>query len=126
MPLENIRLATASKDRLSRLKHTTGISQWNVLCRWALALSLADASTPLVREVVTDSNVEMSWKTFAGPHGDLYLALLKQRCVVDGLEPTDENVSNTLTIHLARGVGYLGAHKEMTAIEGLIGAVTNV
>jgi DNA sulfur modification protein DndE len=124
MSLENIRLATASKDRLSRLKHTTGITQWNVLCRWALALSLADASTPLVREVVTDSNVEMSWKTFAGPHGDLYLALLKQRCVADGLEPTDENVSKTLTIHLARGIGYLGANKEMTAIEGLIGAAT--
>ncbi|MGJ3560355.1 DNA sulfur modification protein DndE [Streptomyces sp. INA 01156] len=110
MPLENIRLATASKDRLIRLKRTTGIAQWNVLCRWALTLSLSDASTPLVREVVTDSNVEMSWKTFAGPHGDLYLALLKQRCVADGLEPTDENVSKTLTIHLARGIGYLGAH----------------
>ncbi|MET9204046.1 DNA sulfur modification protein DndE [Streptomyces bacillaris] len=126
MSLENIRLATTSKDRLSRLKRTTGITQWNVLCRWALALSLADASTPLVREVITDSNVEMSWKTFAGPHGDLYLALLKQRCVVDGLEPTDENVSKTLTIHLARGIGYLGAHKEMTTIEGLIGSVTTV
>ncbi|MGW4627693.1 DNA sulfur modification protein DndE [Streptomyces rubiginosohelvolus] len=124
MSLENIRLATTSKDRLSRLKRTTGIAQWNVLCRWALCLSLADASTPLIREVVTDSNVEMSWRTFAGPYGDLYLALLKQRCVADGLEPTDENVSKTLTIHLARGIGYLGAHKEMTAIEGLIGSVT--
>ncbi|WHM36019.1 DNA sulfur modification protein DndE [Streptomyces sp. BPTC-684] len=120
MSLENIRLATPSKDRLVRLKRTTGISQWNVLCRWALALSLADASTPLVKDIVTDSNVEMSWKTFAGQHGDLYLALLKQRCVADGLEPTDENVSKTLTIHLARGIGYLGAHKEMTTVEGLI------
>ncbi|WP_438291212.1 DNA sulfur modification protein DndE [Streptomyces sp. HUAS TT7] len=120
MSLENIRLATPSKDRLVRLKRTTGITHWNVLCRWALALSLADASTPLVKDVVTDSNVEMSWKTFAGQHGDLYLALLKQRCVADGLEPTDENVSKTLTIHLARGIGYLGAHKEMTTVEGLI------
>ncbi|MFF2411377.1 DNA sulfur modification protein DndE [Streptomyces sp. NPDC058092] len=123
MSLENIRLATPSKDRLVRLKRTTGITQWNVLCRWALALSLTDASTPLVKDVVTDSNVEMSWKTFAGQYGDLYLALLKQRCVTDGLEPTDENVSKTLTIHLARGIGYLGAHKEMTTIEGLVGAV---
>ncbi|MET8827688.1 DNA sulfur modification protein DndE [Streptomyces sp. NPDC004610] len=125
MSLESIRLAIPSKDRLVRLKRTTGISQWNVLCRWALALSLADASTPLVKDVVTDSNVEMSWKTFAGQHGDLYLALLKQRCVTDGLEPTDENVSKTLTIHLARGIGYLGAHKEMTTIEGLIGSVAS-
>ncbi|MEV7680640.1 DNA sulfur modification protein DndE [Streptomyces sp. NPDC088341] len=123
MSLENIRLATPGKDRLVRLKRTTGITQWNVLCRWALALSLADASTPLIKDVVTDSNVEMSWKTFAGPYGDLYLALLKQRCVSDGMEPTDENVSRTLTIHLARGIGYLGAHKEMTTIEGLIRTV---
>ncbi|MFE1151094.1 DNA sulfur modification protein DndE [Streptomyces albidoflavus] len=123
MSLESIRLATPGKDRLVRLKRTTGITQWNVLCRWALALSLADASTPLVKEVVTDSNVEMSWKTFAGQHGDLYLALLKQRCVADGLEPTDENVSKTLTVHLARGIGYLGAHREMTTVEGLIGSV---
>lgn len=123
MSLENIRLATPSKDRLVRLKRTTGISQWNVLCRWALALSLADPSTPLVKDIVTDSNVEMSWRTFAGQHGDLYLALLKQRCVTDGLEPTDENVSKALTIHLARGIGYLGAHKEMTTIEGLVGSV---
>ncbi|MFE5602547.1 DNA sulfur modification protein DndE [Streptomyces coelicoflavus] len=126
MSLENIRLATPSKDRLVWLKRTTGITQWNVLCRWALTLSLADASTPLVKDVVTDSNVEMSWKTFAGQYGDLYLALLKQRCVTDGLEPTDENVSKTLTIHLARGIGYLGAHKEMTTIEGLIGSVAAV
>ncbi|MFD6377629.1 DNA sulfur modification protein DndE [Streptomyces albidoflavus] len=123
MSLESIRLAAPGKDRLVRLKRTTGITQWNVLCRWALALSLADASTPLVKEVVTDSNVEMSWKTFAGQHGDLYLALLKQRCVADGLEPTDENVSKTLTVHLARGIGYLGAHREMTTVEGLIGSV---
>ncbi|MFE6981117.1 DNA sulfur modification protein DndE [Streptomyces griseus] len=126
MPHDNIRLATPSKDRLGRLKRTTGIAQWNVLCRWALSLSLADPSTPLVKDIVTDSNVEMTWKTFAGPHGDLYLALLKQRCVADGLDPTDENVSKTLTIHLARGIGYLGAHKEMTTIAGLIGSVTKV
>lgn len=123
MSFENIRLATPSKDRLVRLKRTTGISQWNVLCRWALVLSLTDASTPLVKDVVTDSNVEMSWKTFAGQYGDLYMALLKQRCVTDGLEPTDENVAKTLTIHLARGIGYLGAHQEMTTIEGLVEAV---
>lgn len=126
MSLENIRLAIPSKDRLVRLKRTTGISQWNVLCRWALALSLKDSSTPLVKDIVTDSNVEMTWKTFTGQHGDIYLALLKQRCIADGLEPTDENVAKTLTIHLHRGIGHLGGHKELTTIEGLVGSVTTV
>ncbi|MBC9717836.1 DNA sulfur modification protein DndE [Streptomyces sp. TRM66268-LWL] len=120
MSLDNVRLSQPAKDRLVRLKRTTGITQWNVLCRWALALSLKDPSTPLVKDIVTDSNVEMTWKTFAGQHRDLYLALLKQRCVVDGDEPTDENVAKALTVHLHRGIGYLGGHKEMTRIEGLI------
>ncbi|MGW2407210.1 DNA sulfur modification protein DndE [Streptomyces sp. NPDC001739] len=123
MSLENVRLSQPAKDRLVWLKRTTGITQWNVLCRWALALSLKDPSTPLVKEIVTDSNVEMSWKTFTGQYGDIYLALLKQRCVVDGDEPTDENVAKTLTVHLHRGVGYLGGHKEMGTIEGLVGSL---
>lgn len=123
MSLENVRLSQPAKDRLVWLKRTSGITQWNVLCRWALALSLKDQSTPLVKEIVTDSNVEMSWRTFAGQHGDVYLALLKQRCVADGEEPTDENVAKTLTVHLHRGIGYLGGHKEMATIEGLVGSV---
>ncbi|WP_371632807.1 DNA sulfur modification protein DndE [Streptomyces sp. NBC_01259] len=123
MSIENVRLSQPAKDRLVWLKRTSGITQWNVLCRWALALSLKDQSTPLVKEIVTDSNVEMSWRTFAGQHGDVYLALLKQRCVADGEEPTDENVAKTLTVHLHRGIGYLGGHKEMATIEGLVGSV---
>jgi DNA sulfur modification protein DndE len=123
MSLENVRLSQAAKDRLIWVKRTTGISQWNVLCRWALALSLKDPSTPLVKEITTDSNVEMSWKTFSGQHGDIYLALLKQRCVADGEAPTDDNVAKTLIVHLHRGVGYLHGHKEMATIEGLVGSL---
>ncbi|MFI9718189.1 DNA sulfur modification protein DndE [Streptomyces sp. NPDC052396] len=125
MSLENVRLSQPAKDRLIRLKRTTGITQWNVLCRWALILSLKDPSTPLVRDIVTDSNVEMSWKTFAGAHGDIYLALLKQRCIEDGEVPTDENAAKILTVHLHRGIGYLGGQKELTTIEGLIGSVAS-
>ena len=90
MPSEiTIRLSQSAKDQLAWLKRHTGLTQWNELCRWALALSLRDPSTPLVRDITTDSNVEIAWKTFAGPHGDVYLALLKQRCAMDGEEPTD-------------------------------------
>ncbi|MFI1884697.1 DNA sulfur modification protein DndE [Streptomyces jumonjinensis] len=122
MSLDTVRLSQPAKDRLVRLKRTTGITQWNVLCRWALTLSLKDPSTPLVKDVVTDSNVEMTWKTFAGQYRDIYLALLKQRCVADGEEPTDENVAKTLTVHLHRGIGYLGGQKEFQSLEGLVGS----
>ncbi|MEW2287085.1 DNA sulfur modification protein DndE [Streptomyces sp. NPDC001356] len=123
MPVDNVRLSQPAKDRLIYLKRTTGITQWNVLCRWALLLSLKDPSTPLVKDIVTDSNVEMTWKTFAGQHGDVYLALLKQRCAAIGQEVSDENVARMLTVHLHRGIGYLGADKAMATIEGMIGAV---
>lgn len=120
MSLETIRLSQTAKDQLVWLKRHTGITHWNVLCRWALALSLRDASTPLVKDIVTDSNVEMSWKTFAGPYGDVYLALLKQRCLADGEEPTDEAVSRTLIIHIHRGVGFLHGRRDLRSISDFV------
>ncbi|MBV1949364.1 DNA sulfur modification protein DndE [Streptomyces sp. BV129] len=125
MPVDNVRLSQPAKDRLIYLKRTTGITQWNVLCRWALLLSLKEPSTPLVKDIVTDSNVEMNWKTFAGQHGDVYLALLKQRCVAIGEHPTDENLARLLTVHLHRGIGYLGADKNMATIEGMVNTVVH-
>ncbi|MGW7314631.1 DNA sulfur modification protein DndE [Streptomyces sp. NPDC054865] len=124
MSLETVRLSQTAKDQLVWLKRNTGLTQWNELCRWALALSLRDSSTPLVKEVVTDSNVEMSWKTFTSPYGDVYLALLKQRCVMDGEELSDEAVARTLTVHLHRGIGYLHGRPDLRSIEQLVSTAT--
>ena len=44
--LRNIRLSNVEKNRLSRLKRKTGLSQWNILCRWAFCLSLAEKAYP--------------------------------------------------------------------------------
>ncbi|MBB4917448.1 DNA sulfur modification protein DndE [Streptosporangium saharense] len=120
MSLDTIRLSQTARDQLIKLKRVTGIKNWNVLCRWSLALSLADLSPPLVREIVTDSNVEMSWRTFSGSHGDIYLALLKQRCMRDEDSLSDEGVARTLTIHLHRGIGYLAGGRNLVKIEDLM------
>ncbi|WP_173097781.1 DNA sulfur modification protein DndE [Actinomadura verrucosospora] len=120
MSLENIRLSQPAKDQLVKLKRLTGVKNWNTLCRWALALSLQDPSPPLVRDINTDSNVEMTWKTFAGLYGDIYLALLKHRCLADGQEPTDVNLSHTLTVHIHRGIGHLAGRKNLKNIGDLI------
>ncbi|MFR9797479.1 DNA sulfur modification protein DndE [Streptomyces sp. MS06] len=122
MSLETIRLSQPARDQLVWLKRTTGIKNWNVLCRWALAMSLREPSAPLVKEIITDSNVEMSWKTFAGTYGDIYLALLRQRCAVDGEPLTDESLSRMLTIHLHRGIGYLSGNQEIRTIRELVGS----
>ncbi|MFC8774701.1 DndE family protein [[Kitasatospora] papulosa] len=62
----------------------------------------------------------MTWKIFAGQHGDLYLALLKQRCVTIAEKPSDEHVARELTVHLHRGIDYLGADTNMATSEGMI------
>ncbi|WP_329092372.1 DNA sulfur modification protein DndE [Streptosporangium sp. NBC_01469] len=120
MSLDTIRLSQPARDQLIKLKRVTGIKNWNVLCRWALSLSLADPSPPLVREIVADSNVEMTWRTFAGTYGDMYLALLKQRCIDDGEAPTEETLGQALIVHLHRGIGYLAGRKNLNTISDLI------
>ncbi|MGW9351863.1 DNA sulfur modification protein DndE [Nocardiopsis flavescens] len=120
MSLETVRLSQAARDQLIRLKRTTGIPTWNVLCRWALATSLQDPSVPLVRDIITDSNVEMTWKTFAGQYADIYRALLVHRCVLDRENPTEAALAQTLTIHLHRGIGYLAAGKGSKGIHQLL------
>jgi DNA sulfur modification protein DndE len=120
MSIDSVRLSQPAKDQLIKLKRVTGIKNWNTLCRWALALSLQDPTPPLVREIVTDSNVEMTWKTFAGQYGDVYLALLKQRCLADGEEPTDEALAHTLTIHIHRGIGHLAGRQGLKNVGDLL------
>ncbi|RKS78663.1 DNA sulfur modification protein DndE [Actinomadura pelletieri DSM 43383] len=126
MPSEiTIRLSQHAKEQLSWLKRHTGLTQWNELCRWALALSLRDPSPPLVKDIITDSNVEISWKTFADSYGDVYLALLKQRCVAEGEEPSDAAVRKTLIIHLHRGIGFLAGRQDLRSIQDLITIATD-
>ncbi|MFB4294845.1 DNA sulfur modification protein DndE [Nonomuraea sp. ATR24] len=120
MSLDLIRLSQPAKDQLVKLKRVTGIKTWNVLCRWALAVSLADETPPLVRDIVADSNLEMSWRTFAGEYRDVYLALLRQRCLEEGEQPSDEAVARLLSIHLHRGIGYLSGRTDMKSIETFV------
>ncbi|MBG0814640.1 DNA sulfur modification protein DndE [Planomonospora sp. ID82291] len=120
MSLDTIRLSQPARDQLIKLKRITGIKTWNILCRWALAISLSDASTPLVRDIVPDSNLEMSWKTFSGEYGDVYLALIKHRCVVDGEEPSPEVIEKTFSIHLHRGIAHLAGRTDLETVSDML------
>ena len=50
MAVEHIRLSKQAKNQLIKLKRVTGIEHWNVLCRWALCVSLSEQSMPARRE----------------------------------------------------------------------------
>lgn len=75
--LETIRISQRGKDQLAWLKRWTKIKTWNVVCRWAFCASLAETSAPPSARIPSDSSVEMSWRTFAGEFGDVYMALLR-------------------------------------------------
>jgi DNA sulfur modification protein DndE len=120
MPLENIRVSQQARDQLITLKRRTGITQWNTLCRWAFCRSLAEPTPPPAAKHPADSNVEMTWRTFAGQHGDLYWSLLRQRCHTDGLPLDEETLAQQFRVHLHRGIGYLVGDRNMRTITDLI------
>jgi DNA sulfur modification protein DndE len=103
--IETVRISERGKQQLSNLKRKTGIQHWNILCRWALCTSLADKTVPPMEEIVTDSNVEMTWKTFAGGNEAIYEALIKQRLYEDQLN--QEDIYEWFKIHLHRGISFL-------------------
>ena len=90
MSIKQFKLSSQAKEQLIRLKTRTGITQWNILCRWAFCLSLQQQAPPSPIEIPADSNVEMEWQVFGGEAHELYLALLKERCVRDELELSDD------------------------------------
>jgi DNA sulfur modification protein DndE len=105
---------------LIRLKTKTCIGQWNILCRWAFCLSLQQPTPPTPIDVPADSNVEMTWQVFGGEAQELYLALLKERCVHDGLGCSEEVLARQFRLHLHRGISYLAAPQAVRSISGLV------
>jgi DNA sulfur modification protein DndE len=107
MSIETVRISEKAKRQLINVKQKTGIEHWNVLCRWAFCLSLAEETPPSPSNIPLDSNVEMTWRTFGGEHHELYLALLKHRCFSENKDFKAENLSNQFKLHLHRGIGIL-------------------
>ncbi len=120
MLIKHVRVSARARDQLIRLKSRTGIQQWNILCRWALCLSLREPSPPTPIEIPADSNVEMTWHVFGGDHHELYLAALKERCIQDGLGLSEDIVNKQFRLHLHRGIGYLFASQRIRSIADLV------
>lgn len=120
MAIEYVRLSKKAKDQLIRIKAITGIRHWNVLCRWAFCLSLAEKSSPAPAKITTDSNVEMSWKVFGGEYHEMYMGLLKERCLADKITITDANIAEQFKLHLHRGISYLAGNKKIKDMQSFL------
>jgi len=125
MSIETVRVSKEGKDLLVVLKRRTGVTTWNVLCRWALCTSLAEDTRPRNVRQSAEGGIEIAWKTFAGEYDEIYLALLADRCRRDGKAPTPEAVSETLRLHLHRGIGYLAGDPRVRSIAGLVMMAAN-
>lgn len=121
--IDTVRVVETDRDLLARLKRSTGIKNWNILCRWALALSLADTNPTSVDPIGNWSSVEMTWRVFGGPHADVYWALLVQRVHEDGL-PNDNDIhEREFNRHLHRGIGLFANLSQKPTIRSVIAVV---
>ena len=116
-----VRVDERAKIQLTTLKRRTGVKNWNVLCRWALCVSLAESSMPADQEIGTLSNVEMSWSTFAGSFADIYEAILTAWCEAHGIPQTADALAEQFRLHLHRGISYLVGSEHTRTLGGLIG-----
>ncbi|NJL53430.1 MAG: DNA sulfur modification protein DndE [Hydrococcus sp. SU_1_0] len=118
-PLERVRISQTAEEQLIKLKRSTKIKQWNILCRWALCRSLAEPSIPSPVAIKTDSKVEIAWNVFGGEIANILLIALKQRCHQDGLGTEPDTLKQQFTLHLHRGIGYLAGDQNIQQIEDL-------
>ena len=118
--IETVRLSEKARGQLITLKRKTGLQNWNVLCRWALCVSLAEASVPPKEDIPADSSVEMTWRTFTGGQEEVYWALLLRRAAVDGIPSEPDRLNDYFRLHLHRGISYLNSNSEIRGVQDLL------
>ena len=116
--LEALKTTTHIKNVLSSIKRVTGIEYWNVICRWALCISLKQKSLPRLVEEKLDG-VEIDYDVFVGKNNSIYTQLLINNLMKHNIEITKSNMYKYLYAHVNRGVSIL-YNKKMKSIKDLI------
>ena len=115
-PLENIGVSQRSREILITLKRRTGIANWNIICRWAFCDSLANPNRPVPAAGQEDSNIDMSWTTFAGEISDALLAAFEVRATNDGVPRDKHERATYFRSHLERGIAQLQNAKNLPGL----------
>lgn len=103
MNLARLRFCEEADQRLRNLKARTGLSA-NLLCRMGFMLSLAEPAIPDPAHYPEDSQREIERGTLTGRYDDLFVALLRQRCLSDGLPIEGPGFEEQFRAHMNRGV----------------------
>ena len=68
----------------------------------------------------SDSNVEMSWLTFAGEYHEIYEELIRVRCLNDGLGDDQDTLLRYFRLHLNRGINHYSSRDVLKSIHDLL------
>ncbi len=103
MKLTRLRFCEEADQRLRVLKGRTTITP-NLLCRIGFCLSLAEPTTLDPGDYPEDSQREINRYTLTGQYDGMFLALLRERCVKDGLPINGDLFEAQFRAHMNRGV----------------------
>lgn len=101
MNFNRIRISEKATFRLSQLKGKTGLTP-NILSRIAICYSLNDPTVPNPNDY-DERGQELNRYTLTGEWDTFFIALVKERCIHDGLDPKND-LYHQLRAHLNRGV----------------------
>ena len=111
MNIETLRLDEDTKRRLTSLKRRTGISQWNIIGRWAFCTSIASGHVVGTSKNGPLSSVEMTWRVFAGQNSKAYEALALQSHFLAAKTGFAGPLHDTVSGHIGHGASILMAGK---------------
>ncbi len=112
-----VKVSEVGKNLLLVIKKNTEITQWNVLLRIALAISLK-MDTPIVNmDIGKESNVAVEWKTFCGESEKIFKYLLLQ-AYESFRRKSSEFLSydKFVRLHIERGIKELAKEKKLNTI----------
>jgi len=122
LTIDILRTSSNVKSSLTRIKTITGISNWNIICRWAFCLSIKQSSLPREVEEKLDG-VEIDYETLVGKNKSIYTQLLINNLVAHNVVVDKKNLTKYLYAHVNRGVNIIYTNK-LKDISGLM-AFTN-
>ena len=113
--IDKLSLNEKNFNDLNRIKIYTNIKYNNVICRWALIVSLLNKSEPppIDHSKFQKDIPSIEWKTFAGKYDTIYFSLLKERLNDNKIDFTKDNFENELSKHVTRGLMAIAANKNI-------------
>ncbi|MBT4352520.1 DNA sulfur modification protein DndE [archaeon] len=97
-----IRISSDSTIKLRTLKTRTGLTP-NLLCRIGLCYSLNKGPTPKGITEIDEEGQEFNRYTLTGQFDIYIIALIKQRCLIDEINPKSSFIEQ-FKLHLNNGI----------------------